>query len=169
MVGQLVSVVLTCGVGVDCIWVQISRTACDVGQWEVVGAHIPQYTCHDMTGPQHDGNQEAKPGANGVCINLRLLHSQFKLKSAVQYRNTAAEIGLHANCLVQGLIEVWELCILLVTHSSLAGHTFIAFVKSQDCRGFAYWRLSRREPLTACECVRQSHALSASCSIRVCN
>ena len=29
-----------------------------------------------MTSPQHDGNQEAEPGADGVCINLGFLQGQ---------------------------------------------------------------------------------------------
>ena len=31
---------------------------------------------HDVTNPQHDGHKEAETGADGVCIQLRLLQAQ---------------------------------------------------------------------------------------------
>ena len=34
-----------------------------------------------MASPQHDGDQEAEPGANGVCINLRFLQGQGQAAS----------------------------------------------------------------------------------------
>lgn len=53
---------------------KVSVAGEDVGQ--ACRAHIPEDAGHDVTNPQHDGHKEAETGADGVCIQLRLLQAQ---------------------------------------------------------------------------------------------
>lgn len=166
---QLVIILLTYGVRIDHIRVCVSWHAHPIGQWEVVGAHIPQHTCHHMTSPQHDGDQEAESGADGVCIDLRFLQGQgFAAKlytdawnictGSMASKAASAENRLfkraNSDCMPSRQLAGFgdKTCLGKAAH---AGAERKACMSLQRC---SYWRTTNQE---ICPCMEPAYSLPA--------